>query len=73
MNNLKIYCMCLDDDYLGIVKKLNYIPVGLKNKNFSEGWLLDNTLENISEKNLTMVNILSLLVLEKSFKAQKKR
>ena len=51
MNNLKIYCMCLDDDYLGIVKKLNYIPVGLKNKNFSEGWLLDNTLENISEKN----------------------
>ena len=26
--------MCLDDDYLGIVKKLNYIPVGLKNKIF---------------------------------------
>ncbi len=43
--------MCLDDNYLSIVKKLNYIPVGLKNKNFSEGWLLDNTLENISEKN----------------------
>ena len=50
MDNLSIYCMCLDDDYLGIVKKLNYIPVGLKNKNFSDGWLLDNTLENISEK-----------------------
>ena len=26
--------MCLDDNYLDIVKKLNYIPVGLKNKNF---------------------------------------
>ena len=58
MNNLKIYCMCLDDNYLSIVKKLNYIPVGLKNKNFSEGWLLDNTLENISERTLSMVNIL---------------
>ena len=43
--------MCLENNYLNIVKKLNYIPVGLKNKNFSEHWLLDNTLENISEKN----------------------
>ena len=43
--------MCLDDNYLDIVKKLNYIPVGLKNKNFSSDWLRDNTLENISEKN----------------------
>jgi hypothetical protein len=51
MNNLKIFCMCLDNDYLDIVKKLNYIPVGLKNKNFSKEWLLDNTLDNISEKN----------------------
>jgi len=51
MDNLKIYCMCLDNSYLNTVRKLNYIPVGLKNKNFSEGWLLDNTLENISEKN----------------------
>ena len=51
MNNLKIYCMCLDKDYLNVVKKLNYIPVGLKNKNFSKDWLLDNTLDNISEKN----------------------
>ena len=43
--------MCLDHSYLDAVKKLNYIPVGLKNKNFSKDWLLDNTLENISEKN----------------------
>ena len=43
--------MCLEDNYLETVRKLNYIPVGLKNKNFSDGWLLDNTLNNISEKN----------------------
>ena len=43
--------MCLDSNYLDIVKKLNYIPVGLKNKNFSKEWLRDNTLDNISEKN----------------------
>ena len=51
MDNLKMYCMCLENDYLNYVKKLNYIPVGLKNKNFSKEWMLDNTLENISEKN----------------------
>jgi hypothetical protein len=51
MHNLKIYCMCLDNDYLNIVKKLNYIPVGLKNKNFSKDWLLDSTQDNISKKN----------------------
>ena len=40
MDNLKIYCMCLDNDYLKVVKKLNYIPVGLKNKNFSKSLFL---------------------------------
>ena len=28
--------MCLEDSYLESVKKLNYIPVGLKNDNFSK-------------------------------------
>jgi len=51
MDNLKIYCMCLENNYLDTVKKLNYIPVGLKNKNFSNEWLLDSTLINISKKN----------------------
>ena len=51
MHNLKIFCMCTDNNYLEIIKKLNYIPVGLKNKNFSNEWLLDNTLDNISDKN----------------------
>ena len=49
MDKLKIYCMCLDNDYLEVVKKLDYIPVGLKNKNFSNEWLRDNTLKNIYE------------------------
>jgi hypothetical protein len=43
--------MCLDNNYLDVVKKLNYVPVGLKNKNFSDEWIRDNTLINISEKN----------------------
>ncbi len=43
--------MCLNNDYLNVVRKLNYIPVGLKSKNFSSEWLLDNTNENISKKN----------------------
>jgi len=51
MDNLKIHCMCLDNHYLSAVKKLDYIPVGLKNKNFSGDWLLDSTLVNISKKN----------------------
>ena len=64
MDNLSIYCMCLDNSYLNIVKKLNYIPVGLKSKNFSDEWLLDNTLDNISKKILFMESTLLLLVLE---------
>lgn len=43
--------MCLDNNYLEKVINLDYIPVGLKNKDFSGKWLRDNTQENISEKN----------------------
>ena len=51
MDNLKIYCSCLQNTNLKIIKNLNYIPVGLKNNDFSKEWLRDNTKENISEKN----------------------
>ena len=51
MDNLKIYCSCLQNANLEIIKNLNYIPVGLKNNDFSKEWLRDNTKENISEKN----------------------
>lgn len=43
--------MSLNEANLEIIKKLNYIPVGLKNKNFSNSWMRDNTGENISHKN----------------------
>ena len=43
--------MALENSNLELIKKMGYIPVGLKNKNFSDEWLRDNTLENISEKN----------------------
>ena len=45
-----MYCMCLENDYLSIVKKQLHSS-WTKNKNFSKEWMLDNTLENISEKN----------------------
>ena len=51
MTKLSMYCMALNNDNLETIKSLNYIPVGLKNNNFSNEWLRDNTNENISEKN----------------------
>ena len=46
-----MYCLCLKNDSLNLVKSLNYIPVGLGESNFSNEWLRDNTLTNISSKN----------------------
>ena len=43
--------MSLNNENLETIKRFNYIPVGLKNKNFSKEWLRDNTKDNISEKN----------------------
>ena len=43
--------MCLNSHHLNNLKKLNYIPVGLGNNNFSDEWLRDNTGINISSKN----------------------
>ena len=51
MRNAKMYCLCLKDDLLEKVKKLNYYPVGLGIEKFSNDWTRDNTGLNISEKN----------------------
>ena len=51
MRNLQIYCGCLNNKNLSQIKKLNYIPVGLKNNNFSKEWIRDNTIKNITNKN----------------------
>ncbi len=51
MKNLKMYCISLEPSHLNFVKSLDYIPVGLSQKDFSEDWMRDNTGENISNKN----------------------
>ena len=51
MKNLSIYCMSTNQKNLKFIKDLNYIPVGLKNNDFSSEWLRDNTGQNISKKN----------------------
>ena len=51
MNNLKIFCLCIHDELLGKVKKLNYIPVALGGNSYQDGWLRDNIGKNISHKN----------------------
>ena len=50
-DNMKVFCMCLHDHHKTNLMKLNYVPVGLGQGKFSEGWIKDNTGENISSKN----------------------
>ena len=52
MNNLKIYCLCIHDELLEKVKKLNYVPVALGENNYQQGWMRDNIGNNISHKNM---------------------
>ena len=42
MKNATMYCLCIHNKVLPIIKKLEYVPVGLGNDNFSEEWLRDN-------------------------------
>ena len=51
MSDLKIHCLCIDDELLEKVRKLKYLPVALGEKNYQKGWLRDNTGKNISYKN----------------------
>ncbi len=51
MKKAKIYCLCLEDNLLDNVKNLQYLPGGLGAKNFSDGWLTNNSGENKSKKN----------------------
>jgi len=46
-----MYCLSLNEEDYSKIKSLNYIPVGLGNKDFNSEWQRDNTGENISEKN----------------------
>ena len=51
MDNATIYCLCLHNKVLPVIKKLGYVPVGLGDDKFSKEWIRDNTFENISYKN----------------------
>jgi hypothetical protein len=51
MNNINIYCLSIYPVQFNLFKKLKYIPVGLGKNNFSDGWLKDNTGNNIAIKN----------------------
>ena len=51
MNNLEIFCICIDNKLLNKIKEIDYTPVGLGPDNFSEGWVRDNSGDNISHKN----------------------
>lgn len=51
IDNLTMYCLCLENKVLKAVENLNYVPVGLGNGKFSKDWTKDDTLQNISHKN----------------------
>jgi len=51
MRNATMYCLCIHNKVLPVMKKLGYVPVGLGKEKFSNEWLTDNTLDNISHKN----------------------
>ena len=46
-----MYCLSIDDRIKEKIEELNYIPVGLGDKNYSTDWLRDNTGINISNRN----------------------
>ena len=52
MNSLNIYCLSIYPVQFNLFKKLKYIPVGLGKNNFSDGWLKDNTGNNISKNSI---------------------
>ena len=49
--NLLMFCLSLQPDHLEKIENLNYIPVGLGSKKFSEKWFEDKKGENIANKN----------------------
>ncbi len=51
MDKLKMFCLSRYDSVKSQIKNLNYIPVGLGTENYSEGWIKDNSGDNISNKN----------------------
>ena len=51
MKNLKMFCLSLEPGHYEFIKRLQYIPVGLGEINFSKNWFTDKSGANISKKN----------------------
>ena len=51
MNNLEIFCICIDNRLLKKIRSTNYTPVGLGSDKFSSDWVTDKEGANISYKN----------------------
>ena len=49
--NLDMFCLSLNPEHINLIKKLNYIPVGLGKLPFGKDWLTDKGKQNISNKN----------------------
>ena len=56
MKNLNMFCLTLEPSHYKFIKELGYIPVGLGDKNFDDGWFRDKSGINISKKNGIDVN-----------------
>ena len=39
--NLDMFCLSLNPEHINLIKKLNYIPVGLGKLPFGKDWLTD--------------------------------
>ena len=48
---LSMFCITLNPSHLNIIKKLNYLPVGLGKKEFTSEWFKDASGDNITHKN----------------------
>ena len=50
MKNLQMFCTSLEPKHYEIIKGLGYTPAALGEKDFQDGWLRDNSKQNISKK-----------------------
>ena len=47
MKNLKMFCISLEPNHYNFIKSLDYAPVGLGEKEFSDDWFRDKSNINI--------------------------
>ena len=51
MSKISMYCITLDPKHFEIIKKIDYIPVGLGGNHFNAEWMNDSVGKNIASKN----------------------